>query len=130
MTIDRETSRPRLRTGHVLFGVLIASAAASAATHYALCDRAGSPACGNIGQAGSPLPVPAPAPINISVVAHTAPLVEITVSQQIVAPRPRDLVAPAPTTTTPGPILDVARPITDPFGDPAPGNVMTKGGRR
>jgi len=144
MIIDRETAPARLRARYMLFGVIVASAASSIATHYALCDRDGSPACGNIGQAGSPLPPPAlpaaaappvAAPLTVTVVAQTAPLVEISISQQLVAPRVNTPVA-----QTAQPVVDplvdpdiepvVARPLTDERGDFMPGNVMTKGGRR
>ncbi|HUS27470.1 MAG TPA: hypothetical protein VMZ53_03145 [Kofleriaceae bacterium] len=137
MTLDKETRRPRLRTASMLFGVVAASSTAGAATHYALCDREGAPACGNIGQLGreAPPPVevhaePAPAPITNTTVTHNAPLISITISTKLVAAS-----APAKPAVDPlGPdfVIDPipAKPVVDRAGDFAPGNVMSKGGPR
>jgi hypothetical protein len=144
MDLEKETRRPRLRAARMLFGVMAVSSSAGAATHYALCDREGAPACGNIGQLGRDAPPPAPTvptviepqPITNTTVTHNAPLIAITISTQLVAPPP----TPAPKVTVdPGDPLGpefieptvVKRPLVDEAGDPAPGNVIHgKGGRR
>jgi hypothetical protein len=142
MDLEKEIRRPRLRAAKMLFGVLAVSSSAGAATHYALCDRKGEPACGNIGQLGRDAPPPAPVviepqPITNTTVTHNAPLVSITISTQLVAPPP-----PAPKVTADPsdplgpefiePVIEpvVARPVVDAAGDYAPGNVPTKGGSR
>lgn len=137
MTLGRETARPRLRAGAMLFGVVVASATSSAAVHYALCDRDGAPACGNIGQAGSRLPAPpAPAPLAAPItltVVQTAPLVQVSITQQLVAPHVKEPVAqPAQPVIDMDPFIEpvVAKPLTDDTGDYAAGNVMSKGGGR
>jgi hypothetical protein len=144
MDLEKETRRPRLRTASMLFGMVAVSSAASAATHYALCDREGAPACGNIGQLGrdaAPPPAaptaPAPPPITNTTVTYNAPLLAITISTKLVAPSAPPADAPADPLQTPDahPFQDViepvvARPRVDEAGDPAPGNVMGKGGRR
>ena len=144
MDLEKETRRPRLRAAKMLFGVLAVSSSAGAATHYALCDRRGEPACGNIGQLGRDAPPPAPAiiepqPITNTTVTHNAPLIAITISTQLVAPPP----PPAPKVTVDPrdplgpefiePVVQpvVSRPLVDEAGDPMPGNVIHgKGGRR
>jgi len=138
--LDKETRRPRLgRTASVLFGVVAVSSSAGAATHYALCARDGSPACGNIGQLGRPLPAPSitiatppPAieqPAPVTTVTYNAPLVQITISTQLVAPPAARTVSPDPGDRL-GPEFIEARPVVDAAGAPAPGNVMRKGGPR
>ncbi|HTL38565.1 MAG TPA: hypothetical protein VL326_35790 [Kofleriaceae bacterium] len=144
MDLEKETRRPRLRAASMLFGVVAVSSSAGAATHYALCDRDGAPACGNIGQLGRDAPPPAPPvvvqepaappPITNTTVTYNAPLLAITITTK--------LVAPADPLQTPSqrpdahPFEDViepvaARPVVDEAGDPAPGNVMVgKGGSR
>jgi hypothetical protein len=69
-TIEQHAVRPRLRRGYLWFGLLAATTATQVVTHYALCNRDGSPACGNIGQAGSLRPI------------------TISVAQTLVAPPP------------------------------------------
>lgn len=116
------TTRPRLRTAYMLFGVIATAAATSAATHYALCDRDGAPACGNIGQLGRDAPPPpAPAPIPNTTITYNAPLLQITITQRLVAAPPQ---AEQPAN------VPVASPLADYIDDAAVGNVMTKGGRR
>lgn len=66
MSLVKETCRPRMRRASMLFGVVIVSSSAAAATHFALCDREGAPACGNIGQRGA------------TNVTFNAPVIEIT----------------------------------------------------
>jgi len=140
MDLEKQTRRPRLRTVSMLFGVIAVSTSAGAATHYALCDREGAPACGNIGQLGrdapppappAPAPAPAlePAPPPITTVTYNAPLISITITTKLVAPSD-------PVQTPSHPFQDViepvvAKPLVDEAGDPAPGNVMHgKGGSR
>jgi hypothetical protein len=113
------------------------STSASAATHYALCDRDGAPACGNIGQLGReapppPAPVVEPArPITNTTVTHNAPLVSVTITTKLVAPPPSVNAGPRDPL---GPefIDTVARPLTDLKREYAAGNVMGKrpSGRR
>jgi hypothetical protein len=138
MDLEKETRRPRLRAAKMLFGVLAVSSSAGAATHYALCDRDGAPACGNIGQLGRDAPPPAPTiiepqPITNTTVTHNAPLVAITISTQLVAPPPPPPKVTADPRDPLGPeVIEpvVARPVVDEAGDYAPGNVPTKGGPR
>jgi hypothetical protein len=66
MILAKEICRPRLRTASMLFGVVAAATAAQAATHYALSDRDGAPACGNIGQSGRPV-------VNLTIVTQPTP---------------------------------------------------------
>ena len=42
-----------MRRVSVLLGVAVVASSAGVATHFALCDRRGEPACGNIGQRGA-----------------------------------------------------------------------------
>ena len=140
MDLEKETRRPRLRAARMLFGVMAVSSSAGAATHYALCDRNGEPACGNIGQLGRDAPPPAPPviepqPITNTTVTHNAPLVAITISTQLIAPPapkvtadPQDPLGPEFIEPVVQPV--VARPVVDEAGDYAPGNVPTKGGPR
>jgi hypothetical protein len=136
-SLEKEARRPRLRTASVLFGIAAVSTSASAATHYALCDRDGAPACGNIGQLGReapppPAPVVEPArPITNTTVTHNAPLVSVTITTKLVAPPPSVNAGPRDPL---GPefIDTVARPLTDLKREYAAGNVMGKrpSGRR
>lgn len=97
-TIEQQAVHPHLRSGYLLFGLVAAASAAQVITHYALCDRDGSPACGNIGQTGSTKP----------------PSVSIT--QHLLAP-PANVDVRLPD-----------RPIVDQHDQVVCGNVMSKGG--
>lgn len=143
MDLEKETKRPRLRAASMLFGVVAVSSGAGAATHYALCDREGAPACGNIGQLGRPAPIAAvntptadvapPPPPSVTTVTYNAPLLSITISTKLVAPAEKS--ADPLQSPDAHPFQDViepvaARPRVDDKGDFAPGNVMRKGGPR
>jgi hypothetical protein len=100
----KETRPPRLRTASMLFGVVVVSSSAAAATHFALRDRQGDAACGNIGQRGSTTTI---------IEMRTAPADAIA---HVVDDPLRRVDPPS----------DIARPLVDRDGDPAPGNAMTK----
>jgi hypothetical protein len=134
--LEKETKRPRLRAASIVFGMVAVSSSAGALTHYALCDRDGAPACGNIGQLGRDAPPPAPPvvvqepappPITNTTVTYNAPLLAITITTKLVAPADKPASDEHPFQDVIEPV--VARPVVDEAGVPAPGNVMHgKGG--
>ena len=84
------------------------------APSHPLCDRAGVPACGNIGQTGRSAraaPIVEPRPVIAAAHAVATPAVQ----RALLAPMVR-----AMTTTL------VGHPLLDPESRPAPGNVMGK----
>jgi hypothetical protein len=112
-----------MKTAHLLFGLATACGTAPAKPAYPLCDGAGAPACGNIGQAGR-VDQPQLAPPATQVVAPAA-----------IAPAPAT-IAPAPATTQV--LLGASARDTGAAGQPLVNrerevvcaNVMGKGGSR
>ena len=110
-----------MKTAHLLFGLATACAASPSPPSYPLCDRAGAPACGNIGQVGrseQPRVTPAPA--------------------RVVAPAPPTQAVAAPTTTQVllgassenAPVHVTGSPLMNAKEEVVCANVMSKGGSR
>ena len=133
MKIEQQAAQPRLRKGALLFGLIAATPVVQVVTHYALCDRHGAPACGNIGQLGAVTPPPPPIVVSPEsgpvITTHNAPLVAISFAATLVAP-PAEKPAEKQPVAKPPVELPAARPIADQTGQVVCGNVMGKGGSR
>lgn len=114
-----------MKTPFLLFGLATACAAAPAEPQYPLCDHAGAPACGNIGQVGRGAPTNAPSPTAATVMQ----------ALHVAAEMPVRLV-PIATRVLVGASQEVLRvglteqPLLDHNEEVVCGNVMTKGGSR
>jgi hypothetical protein len=113
-----------MKTPFLLFGLVTACAAAPAQPQFPLCDHAGAPACGNIGQVGR--------------AAQTAPTstgTTVARALQLAAEAPVRLV-PIATRVLVGASSEIRRagltgqPLLDRNNEVVCGNVMNKGGRR
>jgi hypothetical protein len=111
-----------MKTPVLLFGLVTACAAAPAEPQFPLCDHAGAPACGNIGQVGRTTQA-TPSPTGASV----------TAALRIAAEAPVRLV-PIATRVLVGASQEVLRvgltgqPLLDRNKEVVCGNVMSKGG--
>jgi len=111
-----------MKTPFLLFGLATACAAAPAEPQYPLCDQAGAPACGNIGQVGRGEPTSS-SPTSESIVtalhvAAEAPVRLVPIATRVLVGASQEVLRVG---LTGQPLLDRNREVVC-------GNVMTKGG--
>lgn len=114
-----------MKTPFLLFGLATACAAAPAEPQYPLCDHAGAPACGNIGQVGRGAPDPAASPTTATVlqalnVAAEAPVRLVPIATRVLVGASQEVLRVGLT----------GQPLLDHNEEVVCGNVMTKGGSR
>lgn len=118
-----------MKTAYLLFGLASAACTTQPKPQYPLCDPAGAPACGNIGQVGRtdrPDPRGVPRPVAREAAVTFATAVTDTTTH----------VVPAITRVLVGASREVqrvtpfSRPLVDHREDVVCGNVMSKGGSR
>ena len=121
-----------MKTAYLLFGLAGAACTAQPKPQYPLCDPAGSPACGNIGQVGradrpqhhDPLPAPRPIARDAAVTFATA----VTDTTTHVVPAITHVLVGASREVQR--VTPFSRPLVDHREDVVCGNVMGKGGAR
>jgi hypothetical protein len=113
-----------MKTPALLFGLATACAASPAEPQYPLCDQAGAPACGNIGQVGRTAQV-TPSPTGATMlhalqVAADAPVRLVPVATRVLVGASRAVLRVGLT----------GQPLLDRNKEVVCGNVMGKGGSR
>lgn len=122
------------KTAYLLFGLAGAACTTQPKPQFPLCDPAGSPACGNIGQVGRAARTEHPDPLQRPAPAATAR--ESAVSFASTVTDTTTHVVPAITRVLVGASREVqrvtpfSRPLVDHREDVVCGNVMSKGGGR
>ncbi len=116
-----------MKTAYLLFG-LATACSSNPKPQYPLCDGAGSPACGNIGQVGrghkAPDPVRA-APARAAAVTFATAVTDTT--NRLVPAITRVLVGASHEVQR---VTPFSRPLVDHREEVVCGNVMSKGGGR